>query len=360
VRTRASCRQAGGRAVYYRIDSLDIDTVFNAHGIAVAEDGTVFFPASHATNLYAVRPGGDLEVVGASPVNAGSGFSGAYGIAVDASGDVHGAFRYAHKVGRMTGIPETLAGSGVGGSHGGDGGLATAARLNAPNGIAIDDRGNTYVTDSGLLGFGLAGSPLTGEYVRVIEPTGRIDTIVGSGTIGVAGIGGSAVDAQLSLPYALAFSPPGSVLIGEAGAQRVVEVEPGGRLVPVAGRALSIIGAYSGDGGPAPDARLFGAEGLAEDRDGKLGISDFRNGRIRLVDRLGSIITIAGTGEASSIGGDDGDGVPGVFARAGCAGGLAVDAQGRFYYPDLQSDRLRVLTPVPFSTQGGARQEETE
>lgn len=343
VRSRAACALASGVPMHYRIDSLGVDSVLGAHGIAVDSDGTVLLPNRDAGTLHAIQPDGAVEVVGASPV---AGFA-AYGIALAPDGAVVGALRYANRVARLTDVAAVLAGTPSPG-HSGDGGRALRAEINAPNGVAIDALGNVYVTDSGLLGFGLSGAALTGEHVRVIESSGRIRTIAGSGPIGTGGIGGPAVAAQLSLPYALALSPPGSLLIGEAGAQRVVELEPGGRLVSFAGRPLSVFGAFSGDGGPASEARLFGTEGLAVDPDGKLAIADFRNGRIRLVDRLGGIVTIAGTGAPSTPLADNGDGGPAAHAAAGCPAALAADGAGRLYYPDLQANRLRVLTPVRY------------
>src|SRR5262249_59357361 len=95
-----------------------------------------------------------------------------------------------------------------------------------------------------------------------------------------------------------AVGPDQSLLVGEVGLQRVLRFRSGGALDLVAGRALPLVGAYSGDGGPARTARLYGPEGLGEDADGKVFIADMRSRRIRVVDSLGSIVTIAGTGRA--------------------------------------------------------------
>src|SRR5207245_4745928 len=88
-------------------------------------------------------------------------------------------------------------------------------------------------------------------------------------------------------------------------------------------------------------ARLYGAEGLGTDADGKTFIADMRNSRVRLVDALGSIITIVGTGESSGL--PVANGTPGVQASAGCPG-LAVGPDGRLYYRDLATGAVRVLT----------------
>ena len=44
------------------------------------------------------------------------------------------------------GIVTTVAGTGTAG-FGGDGGPATSALLNGPNGVAVDSTGNIYISD---------------------------------------------------------------------------------------------------------------------------------------------------------------------------------------------------------------------
>jgi serine/threonine-protein kinase len=72
-------------------------------------------------------------------------------------------------------------------------------------------------------------------------------------------------------------------------------------------------------------------------------IADMVNNRVRLVDPLGSVITIAGTG-LSTFGGVVGDGGPGVLAPAGCPEDLALGPDGRIYFSDLVAARVGVLT----------------
>jgi len=129
----------------------------------------------------------------------------------------------------------------------------------------------------------------------------------------------------------------------------VLRVDPDGILRHVAGRTiftLNGVGAYSGDGGPAIGARLYGAEGLASDSEGRTFIADMRNSRVRMVDARGGIITIAGTGLAGFT--PSPDGMPGPLVSAGCPGALAVGPDGRVYYPDLYTSAIRMLTLVPY------------
>ena len=91
-----------------------------------------------------------------------------------------------HRIRRVDpgGVIATIAGTGVAG-FGGDGGPATAARLNYPIGVAVDAVGNVYVADR------------ANHRVRRIGPGGIIETVAGSGVEGFGGDGGPAVEARL-------------------------------------------------------------------------------------------------------------------------------------------------------------------
>jgi sugar lactone lactonase YvrE len=74
-------------------------------------------------------------------------------IQVDGSGNLYiadMANNAIRKVTAATGIMTTVAGSGGNqGGYSGDGGPASNALVNAPQGIAVDGSGNLYVADSG-------------------------------------------------------------------------------------------------------------------------------------------------------------------------------------------------------------------
>jgi DNA-binding beta-propeller fold protein YncE len=103
------------------------------------------------------------------------------------------------------------------------------------------------------------------------------------------------------------------------------------------------VATFRGDDGPALAAQFSGIEGIGQDRDGKIFVADFRNRRVRIIDRESAVATVAGSGssEGSPVG-------AGVLATAGCPAGLAVGRDGRIYFADLEADRIRVLTAVDF------------
>jgi hypothetical protein len=265
---------------------------------------------------------------------------------------VYAALRRQHRVVRVApdGSSSDFAGDGLS-DHSGDGGAATAASIAAPNGLAVDLAGNVYVTESGVMSYLIVGGPpFAHEHLRVIDAGGTIDTVAGRGGYGIDGLGGAALQALLGVPYQVSAEADGSVLVGEVGTQRVMRLRPDGILAPFAGRGLFVLngyGAYSGDAGPAVAARLYGAEGMGTDQEGKTFIADMRNSRVRMVDERGSIITVAGTGDVGPQRTSP-DGTAGPLAAAGCPGALAVAPDGRVYYPDLFTSAIRVLTLVPY------------
>ncbi|MFZ0932686.1 MAG: hypothetical protein WA015_00105, partial [Bryobacteraceae bacterium] len=174
---------------------------------------------------------------------------------------------------------QTVAGS----SFMGDGGPATAAQIGSIQGVALDAKGNLYLSDT------------DNNRVRKVDATGIITTFAGTGTAGFSGDGGPATAAQLNLPYGLAVDAAGYVYIADLGSDRVRRVGPDGTIVTIAGTGVK---GYSGDGGPANAAQLFTPRNVAVDATGNLYIAEFEGHRVRQVTPAGAIATVAGTGVA--------------------------------------------------------------
>src|SRR5205085_2088677 len=98
---------------------------------------------------------------------------------------------------------------------------------------------------------------------------------------------------------------------------------------------------FSGDGGPAPAAMLNYPDGLTIDAVGNLYIADHFNHRIRKVTQDGVIHTVAGNGTS----GFSGDGGPAIAAGLYGPSSVAVDANGNVYLSDFFSNRVRTITP---------------
>src|SRR6185295_2207059 len=94
------------------------------------------------------------------------------------------------RVDAATGSITTVAGTGVAGDTG-DGGPATAARLNQPSDVGVDETGAFWVTDS------------ANHRLRHFTLGGNIETVAGTGLRGYAGDGGPATNARLTFPVQL-------------------------------------------------------------------------------------------------------------------------------------------------------------
>lgn len=169
--------------------------------------------------------------------------------------------------------------------------------------------------------------------------SGVISTAVGTGRPGYSGDGGPAARARLNQPFDVAFDASGNLYVADTFNHCVRRVDSAtGVVATVAGDGKA---GYSGDGGPATQARLNEPYGIVLDRRGNLYIADRQNRRVRRVDaRTGTIDTIAGDGTAA-FSGDDGP-----ARRAGLVepNGVALDPQGqRLFIADVADHRVRVV-----------------
>jgi hypothetical protein len=340
VRTRRACRAAGGTPAYLEVDTLEAGPLSGPHGVAVGSDGSVYIADSGFGRVKKVATDGQVTVLA-------SGLGFVSGVAYDeTTGNVLANQRCDHQVLKIApgGAVSPFAGNGTTGASG-DGGLATAASIVAPNRVVVASDGTAYVTESGFLGT-ICGQSVGGrEKIRVIAPNGVIQTFAGGGLYGTSGEGGPATAALMGMPYAVGMADDGNLLIGEASAMRVLKVTTEGNLVRLAGTALAIFGAFSGDGGPATRARFYEPCGVAQGPGGSLFIADMVNNRVHLVDRLGSLVTVAGTGLAYTV---LDDGSPAVLDEAGCPEDVAVGPDGRAYFASLTASVIRVLSVAPF------------
>ena len=170
--------------------------------------------------------------------------------------------------------------------------------------------------------------------IRKVDSTGTITTIAGTGELGFSGDGGPAVKAELYGPYGVAVDSAGNVYIADSSNRRIRKIDSTGTITTIAGTGEF---GFSGDGGPAVEAELGSPYGVAVDSAGNVYIADSSNQRIRKVDSTGTITTIAGTG----VFGFSGDGGPAVEAELRGPYGVAVDSAGNVYIADVSNERIR-------------------
>ncbi|MEO6629106.1 MAG: hypothetical protein ABIP03_11130, partial [Aquihabitans sp.] len=125
------------------------------------------------------------------------------------------------------------------------------------------------------------------------SPLVIIDTVAGNGTRGFSGDGGPATNAEINRPFGVAVDASGNLFIADTFNGRVRKVDTLGTITTVAGAGTN---GFSGDGGPATSAQLYQPVAVSVDGGGNLYIADLGNQRVRKVDTLGVITTVAGSG----------------------------------------------------------------
>lgn len=246
-------------------------------------------------------------------------------VAVDGHGNVYIADEENDRI-RMVdtlGIIHTVAGGGFGG----DGVLAVASALLKPTGVTLDKIGNIYIAD------GLHNR------VRMVDTSGIITTIAGTGTGGIGGDGGPATAAKLNQPWGVRLDKSGNIYVSVYN--NVKKISLGGIISNIAGIDT---GGYNGDNIPATNAKLLWPRGISVDDSLNIFIPDAMNQRVRKVDKLGIITTIAGNGT----GGYNGDGIAAADAQVYAPEGIAVDKYGNIYISDGGNGRVRSIRSFVF------------
>ncbi len=217
---------------------------------------------------------------------------------------------------------------------------ATGTTYAAPTTTAGETYYYVVITNTDETATGNQTATATSDAVLVtVNASGPIiTTIAGIGSGGYSGDGGPAKEARLNNPYGVAIDASGNLYIADYTNHRIRKVAPDGTISTVAGTGSS---GYSGDGGPADQARLNSPAGIAADSSGNLYIADRYNNRIRKVAPDGTISTVAGTGGA----GYSGDGGPAAQAQINSPTGVTLDSSGNLYIADRYNNRIRKVAP---------------
>jgi DNA-binding beta-propeller fold protein YncE len=206
-----------------------------------------------------------------------------------------------------------IAGTGVAG-FAGDGGKATEAQFKQPHSIAFDHEGNLLICDIG-----------NNRIRRVDLKNGTIDSYPGGTFEG---------------PRAIAFDRDGNMFVVLRAGNAVYRINP--RTHERSRFAGTGEKGYSGDGGPALNAKFNGPKGISCAPDGSIYVADTENHVIRRIGKDGVITTVLGTGER----GDGPDGDP-LKCRLSRPHGIYVAADGVVYVGDSESNKIRKLTSAP-------------
>ncbi|MGB9264847.1 MAG: hypothetical protein WCB56_05290 [Terriglobales bacterium] len=285
-------------------------------------------------------------------------------IAFDSAGNAYIAESYASQILEVSvaGTVTVVAGNGTEG-YSGDGGLATSAALNQPEGVFVDSSGNIFIADT------------ENSVIReVLASTGNIQTVVGvsyDASNGSAcqsgGDGGPALSANLCLPYSVFVDGSANIFIADFGNSTIREVVAStGNIQTVAGTPGTP--GYI-DGVLATSAELDLPASVVLDAAGNIIIADTFNSVIRVVNPGAQPVTIAGTsipaGFITTVAGSQydpessvcqltGDGGPALTAFLCLPFGVFVDSSENIFVADYANFAIReVASAGTISTVAG-------
>jgi len=304
-------------------------TVSNVYGCSNTATANIFVEGTPG-NIYAFSGNGTNTTTGDGGPAYLATIQNVRDMATDNAGNLYFTDVTANVVRKIsaTGVISRFAGTGTAGNTG-DGGQATAATLNAPNGIYVDNGGNVYVSNT------------NSHTVRKINgTTGIITTIAGTGGVsGASGDGGPATACKLYAPLGITGDAAGNLYICDQLNYKVRKINgSNGTITTIAGTGSNY---FSGDGGPGTAARMSTPRGVALDRSNNLYIADGPNGAVRKLSlTTGIMTTVAGIGGST---GSTGDGGPATAAKLNTPARVLYDGGKLLYITDMINSRIRQL-----------------
>jgi sugar lactone lactonase YvrE len=309
-------------------------------GVGFDAAGTLYFVEMVGNRVGKISPDGHVTALAGSGRTGNGGddgpargaeLNGPHSLAVAANGDLFVADTWNNRVRKIdarSGRITNLVGTGRKGFSG-DGGLASQAEFGGIYCLAFDEARQT-----------LDLADLDNRRVRRVDlKTGIVTTVAGNGKKGVPTDGMDARSEPLVDPRAVAIDDRGNLYILERGGHALRVVDPSGKIRTVAGTGKQ---GDSGDGGDARLATLNGPKHLCVDKAGNVLIADTENHRIRVYrPGDGTIQAVAGTGHK----GTSGLGGPPREAELNQPHGVTVGPQEIIYLSDSSNNRILKIVP---------------
>ena len=220
-------------------------TLRNPDGLAIDAAGNLYIADTNNQAIRKIDASGTITTIaGGAFGNTGDGGPATLAklaqpgsVAVDGSGNIYIADtgnQEIRKIDAATNNISTVAGSAaLGFGYTGDGGLATAAKLTSPRGLAVDANGNIFIADT------------SNNVIRKVDTAGIITTVAGNGTAGFTGDGGLATAAELDLPYDVIVDAKGNLYISDTYNNEIRKVDRAGVITAFVGTGST---GYPGEG----------------------------------------------------------------------------------------------------------------
>ncbi len=229
---------------------------------------------------------------------------------------------------------ETICGDGSR-AFNGDGRPATATVLDLPVATAVRSDGGILISDQ------------ANQRIRLLDATGTVTTVAGTGTPGYSGDGASAVSAQINLPVSQSAPPAGRIELAADGSIVLADslnhvirwIDPNGVITTVAGTGAAGTGGPTGSG---TSIALNTPGDVAVAADGTVFIADTLNSCVRRLDPAGQMTTVAGQCGQTGFAGDHGPAAQALLDRPY---GVEVATDGTLYIADSHNHRIRVVHP---------------
>ena len=266
----------------------------NPRAVTVDKNGNLYISDKGNSRIRKVTTDGIISTIAGTGEAGYSGDGGAatsakinfpYQMKTDAQGNLYFTEATNHLVRKIStdGTISTVAGTGAAGFSG-DNGAATSAQLATPWGMALDDEGNIYISDS------------YNHRIRKVDTDGNITTIAGTGTAGDSGEGGAATSALLNTPGCIDIDKAGNIYFTSIGNAKVKKILKNGNIVTIAGTGLQSYVKNT----VALSAGMRAPYGLTLDNSNNVYISDTFNSLVRKIDN--AYHTLSGTPKNADVG----------------------------------------------------------
>jgi sugar lactone lactonase YvrE len=177
-------------------------------------------------------------------------------------------------------------------------------------------------------------SDFNNHRVQKFTECGTVTTYAGKVKVSGSLDGNKTTTATFTNPYGMGFDPHGNIYVADFGTSRVRRISSSGEVSTPAGTSYGYLN------GNKTTAKFARPEDMAADENGNIFVADYGNNKIRKVDKLGNVTTIAGD-LSGSTGFSDGNG---SSAKFNAPQGICWDLDGDLLLADYYNDKIRKIT----------------